>query len=55
MTTKWLSAWYFGHHSGVCTDCGRVLSDPQETFFGTMCHTCKTTLIAQTTTEKDDR
>lgn len=40
--------------AGICTDCGRVLSDPQETFFGTMCHTCKNILIATIALEKRD-
>ncbi len=40
-------------HSGVCTDCGRVLTDPQETFFGTMCHTCKAILILETNRDRE--
>lgn len=42
-----------GDHAGICADCGRVLSEPQETFFGTMCHTCKNALIASAGYDKE--
>lgn len=41
-------------HEGVCTDCGRVLTEPQSTFFGTMCWICKNALVIDFEQEKKD-